>query len=351
MKPASTTRTDRLAWKDIKDRIDVAAVATALLGPAVKRSGARLLWRCPFHDDHDPSFQVDPERRLWKCWPCDRGGDAAALVMQLKGVPFPEAVRHLAEHAGIVTPSGQSARAAWPTRPQSAERASARVDGAERESEPPDGSPKAAPASGTRSTSSGLPAAEAPRWSKSPRRRSARPKAGRRWNTSNCAGLDEATIRRHRLGWTRRLVLPIADSLRWWHLRGIVIPWIDEDDRLGLVKIRRPAGFKPKYVQVFRDRPGLFSGSGPIRSDLPLIAVEGELDALLLGQLVGDLANVVTVGSASDHPDKPSYFAMAYCPRHFAATDSDDPGERGAVVWSQRRSASGPRPARTGPRP
>src|SRR5262249_21317028 len=96
--------------------VDMAAIATALWGPAPKRSGRRLLWPCPFHRDHDPSLQVDPAERRWKCWPCDLGGDAPALVMKLKGAGFPEAVRIVAELAGIVAPSSKPARRRPPTR-------------------------------------------------------------------------------------------------------------------------------------------------------------------------------------------------------------------------------------------
>src|SRR5262245_16034626 len=115
--PRKTTAiADRIAWDDIKDRIDLAAVATALFGPAPKRSGRRLLWPCPFHNDHDPSLQVDPAERRWKCWPCDLGGDAPALVMKLQGVGFPEAVRIVADLAGIIAPSSKPARARPPNR-------------------------------------------------------------------------------------------------------------------------------------------------------------------------------------------------------------------------------------------
>src|SRR5208337_5297823 len=49
------------------------------------------------------------ERRTWKCWPCNLGGDAAELVKLKNGVAFPEAVRIVAELSGIVTPSRRSA--------------------------------------------------------------------------------------------------------------------------------------------------------------------------------------------------------------------------------------------------
>ena len=78
----------RIDWPAIRDRIDLAAVGTGLLGPPAQRQGRRLLWHCPFHDDRHPSFQVDPARGTWKCWPCNLGGDAPALVLRLEGLAF-----------------------------------------------------------------------------------------------------------------------------------------------------------------------------------------------------------------------------------------------------------------------
>ena len=77
LNPHSAFRIGRSEWSEIKDRVDLAAVAINLLGPAAKRQGPRLLWPCPFHDDHDPSFQVDLNRKTWRCWVCAIGGDAA----------------------------------------------------------------------------------------------------------------------------------------------------------------------------------------------------------------------------------------------------------------------------------
>src|SRR5262245_60814730 len=109
--PRKTTAiADRIAWDDIKDRIDLAAIATALFGPAPKRSGRRLLWPCPFHDDHDPSLQVDPAERRWKCWPCDLGGGRARAGDETPGggVPRVRAARRRA---------GRHRRAVEPARP------------------------------------------------------------------------------------------------------------------------------------------------------------------------------------------------------------------------------------------
>src|SRR5262249_18688263 len=93
---------DRIDWSAIRDRIDLAKIATALLGPDPGRRGERgrkLWWRCPLgtHEDANPSFAIEPGKPRWKCWGCSEHGDAAALVMQLRGVGFPEAVRVVAE--------------------------------------------------------------------------------------------------------------------------------------------------------------------------------------------------------------------------------------------------------------
>src|SRR5690242_5702816 len=99
---------ERIDWSTVRERTDLEAVATAMLGPPVKRIGSRSAWLCPWHDDHDPSFTVDAKG--WRCWVCGIGGDAAELVMRHRGIGFPEAKRWLAELAGIVAPSSKPTR-------------------------------------------------------------------------------------------------------------------------------------------------------------------------------------------------------------------------------------------------
>ena len=80
--------------------------------------------------------------------------------------------------------------------------------------------------------------------------------------------------------------------------------------------------------------------------------MEGEFDALLLGQELGDLAAVVTLGSASSRPDLATRAEMlAACP-WFIATDADEAGDEAAADWPAVRSESGRRErSRIGPRP
>ncbi len=103
--PPGPVRRSRIDWSDVKHRLDLGMVATNLLGPPRLRSGKRLLWLCPFHDDRNPSLQVDLARKTWRCWACAIGGDAAALVRRVNGCDFPAAVAFLAELSGVIIPS------------------------------------------------------------------------------------------------------------------------------------------------------------------------------------------------------------------------------------------------------
>ena len=160
-------------------------------------------------------------------------------------------------------------------------------------------------------------------------------------------GLTEATIRAARLGWTPRAMLPTADGIRFWRASGIVIPWHDAG-RLALVKIRQPAGREPKYAEAFADRPRIYPGPEAIRPGTPLVIVEGEFDAVLLGQELGNLAAVVTLGSASStRPEAAILGLMLPAPVWYLATDADAAGDRAASGWPARARSS-PAPGREG---
>jgi hypothetical protein len=293
-------------WDDIKPTINLAAVVTGLLGPANKRSGRRLYWRCPFHDDHDPSFQVDVSANRWRCYPCDLGGDAPELVMKLKGVVFPEAVAIL---GGKPVPTTAVSRKA-------------------------ENGPKPQP---TLEQSSGLSREDADQL--------VTDASIRLWSADGagalahlrCRGLTDETIRAVRLGFTPSVSVPTRDGTRFWDVIGIVIPWFD-GDRLALVKIRRPACCEPKYAEAFRDRPMLYPGPSYIRIGKSVVIVEGELDALLLGQELAGIASVITTGSASARPDPRVLELLVVAPVWYVATDADPAGDRGASVWMCGRS-------------
>ena len=89
---------------EVKDRVRLAINIVDLMSTymELRRQGRGFVAVCPFHDDRRPSLQINPDRQTWKCWVCDIGGDVFSFVMKRENVTFPEALRMLAERAGIV---------------------------------------------------------------------------------------------------------------------------------------------------------------------------------------------------------------------------------------------------------
>lgn len=89
--------------EEIKQKLDVAEVVGAYL--QLKPAGmGSFKGICPFHAERTPSFHVSRERQIWHCFGCDKGGDIFAFVMEMEGMTFPEALRHLAGKAGVEIP-------------------------------------------------------------------------------------------------------------------------------------------------------------------------------------------------------------------------------------------------------
>lgn len=79
----------------------------------LQRAGRRLKACCPFHQEKTPSFYVNPDLGLYKCFGCGVGGDLFDFVMRIEHITFPEAAERLAERAGLQWQSspGDEARA------------------------------------------------------------------------------------------------------------------------------------------------------------------------------------------------------------------------------------------------
>lgn len=89
--------------EDIKDRVQQATDIVRLIGEqvALRPKGKEFAGLCPFHDDKNPSMQVSPAKQIYKCFSCGAGGDVFSFTMNYHKMNFPEAIKHLAERAGI----------------------------------------------------------------------------------------------------------------------------------------------------------------------------------------------------------------------------------------------------------
>lgn len=67
----------------------------------LKRAGVNFLAHCPFHKEKTPSFNVNPQRQIFRCFGCGKAGDVFKFVQEYENLSFPEAVRRLADRAGI----------------------------------------------------------------------------------------------------------------------------------------------------------------------------------------------------------------------------------------------------------
>ncbi len=85
--------------EQVKERLDIAEVISSYL--TLKRAGQNLKGLCPFHNEKTPSFMVNTERQIFKCFGCGEGGDVFTFIEKIEGVSFYNALKILADRAGV----------------------------------------------------------------------------------------------------------------------------------------------------------------------------------------------------------------------------------------------------------
>ena len=73
----------------------------------LKRSGSNMFGLCPFHGEKTASFSVAPDKGIYYCFGCHKGGNAVNFMMEIEGLSYPDAVRALAKRAGMEVPEDE----------------------------------------------------------------------------------------------------------------------------------------------------------------------------------------------------------------------------------------------------
>lgn len=84
---------------EVKRAVDIVEIVSGYF--PLKRAGSNYKALCPFHEEKTPSFNVNPERQIFVCFGCGKKGDVITFVMEQERVDYPEAIRILADKAGV----------------------------------------------------------------------------------------------------------------------------------------------------------------------------------------------------------------------------------------------------------
>lgn len=326
------------------EAVDLVSMIERDLGPG-RRYGRWVIFRCPFHDDKHPSLAVtngDDRGPFWRCFAaaCGKQGGPVKWLMEYNQMSYLDATIELTR--GAYSGSG------------------GRADEVSYEFEFPPGQAWQGRALDL------IKWAEGNLWSD--------PGASQliEWPEVDPGSGEVTTRQLSALDWLLGRGLS-AETLKFWRVGYIPADgskpfWNDSPERWGLtgkrvfipqgilipcfigpdvwyLKIRRPGPKGQKYIHIRGGQRALYMAQTLEWQDT-VVFCEGELDALLLWQEVGDLAGVVTLGSA-DNPFNVATWGvyLLYTTKRFVAYDSDAAGQEGAkkLDWLNPRQLTAPK--------
>ena len=92
--------------QELKSRTDIVDVISSYVH--LKRAGRNMQGLCPFHNEDTPSFSVSPEKNMFHCFGCKASGDVITFIMRIENIEYLEAIRLLAQRAGLEIPENSA---------------------------------------------------------------------------------------------------------------------------------------------------------------------------------------------------------------------------------------------------
>ncbi len=88
----------------VRSQTDLVSLIGESISLQPRHGGRHFVGLCPFHEDHNPSLNVYPDRQTFRCWSCQTGGDCFTFLMEREKITFPEALELLARRANVPIP-------------------------------------------------------------------------------------------------------------------------------------------------------------------------------------------------------------------------------------------------------
>ena len=88
--------------EEIRSRNDIVDIVSSRI--KLQKKGSSYFGLCPFHNEKSPSFSVSPNKQMFYCFGCGEGGNVFSFLMKYDNLTFSEALKELADRAGIELP-------------------------------------------------------------------------------------------------------------------------------------------------------------------------------------------------------------------------------------------------------
>ena len=92
---------------ELVERNDIVDVVSGYVRLS-KKSGSNMFGLCPFHSEKTPSFSVSPDKQIYHCFGCGKGGGVINFIMEIENLGFRDAVEFLARRAGMQMPEEEN---------------------------------------------------------------------------------------------------------------------------------------------------------------------------------------------------------------------------------------------------